>query len=105
MLNVKRSAPLNVTLIGFGAIGQSICGRLQGSECIRVTHVVVRPNRVAEVQAALDQLYGSIGAVQAVQDVPADATLVLECAGHEALASHMIPALLHQRPIPEHLPF
>ena len=101
---------LNVTLIGFGAIGQSLCRRLQGSECIRVTHVVVRPQRVAEVQAALDGMAagappnaanaaGAPGALsrlpspQAVTQVPADAKLALECAGHEALTHHVLPAL------------
>ncbi len=93
MLNVPRHSPLKVTLIGFGAIGQSICRRLLGSPEIRVTHVVVRAARLVEAQAALDQLCGLAGAVQAVTDVPANATLAMECAGHEALASHVIPAL------------
>ncbi len=89
---------LNVTLIGFGAIGRSICARLQGSASVRVTHVVVRSQRLAEVQMALnqlalDQMSGAVAAAQAVTEVPADASLVLECAGHEALASHVAPAL------------
>ena len=84
---------LNVTLIGFGAIGQSICRWLQGSERIRVTHVVVRPERVAAVQAVLDELGGPSSDMQAVVEVPAGAELALECAGHEALAAHVIPAL------------
>ena len=92
MLNVPRHTPLNVTLIGFGAIGQSICRRLARSPQIRVTHVVVRAARLAEVQAALDALSGLPDA-QAVVQVPADAKLVLECAGHDALTQHVLPAL------------
>lgn len=84
---------LNLTLIGFGAIGQSLCRRLIGSPQIRVTHVVVRAARLVEVQAALDQLCGLAGAAQAVTEVPADSNLALECAGHEALANHVLPAL------------
>ena len=33
---------LAVTLIGYGAIGQSICKRLHAGTLVRVTHVVVR---------------------------------------------------------------
>ena len=81
---------LNVVLIGYGAIGQAICRRLQGSARVLVTHVVVRSPHVAEVQAALAAAGGNI---QAVAAVPAGARLVLECAGHEALAAHVLSAL------------
>ena len=81
---------LNVTLIGFGAIGQSICKRLQGSTAVCVAHVVVRTQRVAEVQAALNAMGSTAMASSAV---PPNATLVLECAGHEALTQHVVQAL------------
>ena len=116
-LNVPSGAPLDVTLIGFGAIGQSICRRLLGSTQIRVTHVVVRAARVAEVQGALNAMAASgtsgnlvrsaisamsgvanqsgvpVANIQAVAEVPAGAKLALECAGHEALTQHVLPAL------------
>ena len=110
-LNVLSGSPLDVTLIGFGSIGQSLYRRLVDSPQIKVTHVVVRAARVADVQAALDAMAdaaaltgrGSMPAVgqprtnhpvaQAVTEVPADAKLALECAGHEALTSHVVPAL------------
>ena len=79
---------LNVVLIGYGAIGQAICRRVEGSALVKVTHVVVRQQRIAEVQAAL----GSQG-IQAVAHVPRGTTLVLECAGHEALTAHVMSAL------------
>jgi aspartate dehydrogenase len=81
---------LNVTLIGYGAIGQAICRRLQGSPLVAVTHVVVREQRVAEVQAAL---LAAGSNTQAVAAVPQGAKLVLECAGHEALTAHVLGAL------------
>ena len=110
-LNVLSGSPLDVTLIGFGSIGQSLYRRLVDSPQIKVTHVVVRAARVADVQAALDAMAdaaaltgrGRMPAVgqprtnhpvaQAVTEVPADAKLALECAGHEALTSHVVPAL------------
>ena len=81
---------LNVVLIGYGAIGQAICRRLQGSASVVITHVVVREPRVTEVQAALLAV-GSTA--QAVAAVPRGAKLVLECAGHEALTAHVLGAL------------
>ena len=92
----------DVVLIGFGAIGQAILQglqRLPGPPQLRVSHVVVRADRVAQVQAQLDAALGSYGAAagsaaaQAVAAVPFGARLVLECAGHGALAEHVLPAL------------
>jgi len=69
---------LPVTLIGFGAIGQSLLARTRDHAALRITHVVVPPARVADMQA-------KAGAGVCVTDaVPADARLVLECAGHKA---------------------
>ena len=85
----------DVVLIGFGAIGQAILQSLQrapGQPRWRVSHVVVRATRVAAVQAQLDAAAG--GAIQAVSAVPIEARLVLECAGHGALAEHVLPALV-----------
>jgi aspartate dehydrogenase len=82
---------LEVTLIGYGAIAQSLVQRLAGQAALRVCHVVVRAERVAAVQALLDAVAGS--KTQAVAAVPADARLVLECAGHEAIVEHVLPAL------------
>jgi aspartate dehydrogenase len=77
----------HVCLVGFGAIGQAIYQRLQGDAHLQVTHVVVRAERVAAVQA---QLAAHTAAVSAV---PEGATLLLECAGHSALVQHVLPAL------------
>jgi aspartate dehydrogenase len=81
------SAPLNVCLIGFGAIGQALHSRLAGHARLRISHVVVRPERMAQVQTQLKD------AAQVVSSVPPDAQLVLECAGHSALLAHVLPAL------------
>lgn len=78
---------LDVVLIGYGAIGQALCGRLQKHALVNITHVVVRPHRVAEVQAMLP------AGIAAVSRVPAGTALALECAGHAALSDHVIAAL------------
>jgi aspartate dehydrogenase len=99
------AAPIELTLIGFGAIGQSLMARLAGMPGVRVTHVVVRTARVVETQAALDALArgkrqtspastaSHAPPARAVDQVPAGAKLALECAGHEALSGHVVPAL------------
>ena len=81
------SAPQDMTLVGFGAIGRSIFQRLVGSAQTRITHVVVSTARVAALQAEL----GS--AVEVTDAVPPSCRLVLECAGHSALTQHVVPAL------------
>ena len=78
---------LDICLIGFGAIGQSLYQRLAGLARVQVSHVVVRSERVAQVQAQLRQ------ETQAVDIVPLEAKLVIECAGHSGVTAHVLPAL------------
>jgi aspartate dehydrogenase len=78
---------LEITLIGFGAIGRSVFDRLQGHAGLRVAHVVVSERSLAATQT-------HVGAgVSVVTQMPPDATLALECAGHAALVQHVLPAL------------
>lgn len=76
-----------VVLIGFGAIGSSVFKRIQSNTEVRITHVVVPADAVADVQRQLGER------AHAVAEVPASARLVLECAGHAALVGHVLPAL------------
>lgn len=78
---------LSVCLVGYGAIGQAIVQRLAGHARLKISHVVVRAERVAQIQATLP------AGIQAVSQVPHDVRLVLECAGHSALHAHVLPAL------------
>lgn len=77
--------PLHVTLIGYGAIAQGILERLPSN--LRVSHIVVRQDRIAATQTVLPT------GVLAVDAVPSDVELVLECAGHSAIHDHVLPAL------------
>jgi aspartate dehydrogenase len=76
---------LNVTLIGYGAIAQGVLERLPAN--VRVSHVVVRTDKINDTQITLP------ARIAAVDSVPSDATLVLECAGHSAIHEHVLPAL------------
>jgi aspartate dehydrogenase len=76
---------LNITLIGYGAIAQGVLERLPAN--VRVSHVVVRADKIALTQATLP------AGVTAVDTILSDAALVLECAGHGAIHEHVLPAL------------
>ena len=55
----------DVVLIGFGAIGQAILQHLQrlpNPPPLRISHVVVRAERLAQVQAQLEAALGPSGA-------------------------------------------
>ena len=79
-----------VTLIGFGAIGRSLAERAVALGGLGIASVVVRSARVTDVQTQLDQLGLK---ARAVDVVPTNSNLALECAGHQALHSHVLPAL------------
>ena len=76
-----------LTLIGFGAIGRSVFERIAAQPAVRISHIVVSPARVQALQAELGEQ------VRVVAQVPEEAVLVLECAGHSALTQHVLPAL------------
>ncbi len=76
-----------LTLIGYGAIGRSLYSRLRGHAGVLVDSIVVPERSVAEVQA----LVGA--SVKVLSEVPDHTYLLLECAGHGALTSHVLRAL------------
>ena len=76
-----------LTLIGYGAIGRSLHQRLQGHAGVLVDSIVVPQGSVAEVRAVVGQ------GVKVGTEVPDDSYLLLECAGHAALTTHVLQAL------------
>lgn len=74
---------MKLGLIGVGAIANYVCNSLEARPH-SVDAILVRPARVSEKPA----LY--VGSVEAL---PADLDLVIDCAGHAALAAHG-PAIL-----------
>lgn len=77
----------HVTLIGFGAIGRTLFARVAGQPGLRITHIVV-PQTYAD-----DARTHAAGAAEVCTQVPNDTDLVVECAGHQALTEHVLPAL------------
>ena len=76
-----------LTLVGFGAIGRTLHARLQGHPGVLVDHIVVPPHSVDAVQREVGDT------VKVGSTVPDDTYLLLECAGHGALTTHVLQAL------------
>lgn len=77
-----------VALLGYGAIGQEIikaCRRLPSGP--QVDTVIVRPTACLETA----RLLGS--GIQVCSELPADTTLLVECAGHQAVKHVVLDAL------------
>lgn len=80
---------LEVTMVGCGAIGHGVLLALAGDSAVRIGQVVARPDKIAAIQAQFSHL-----AVAArLQDLPRRPALLLECAGHQAVVEHVLPAL------------
>ena len=77
-----------VALLGYGAIGQEIiqaCRRMPAGPQIHA--VMVRPAAVEETARVLGP------GIQVCSELPPDTTLLLECAGHEAVKTTVLKAL------------
>lgn len=90
---------LRVVLLGLGAIGQSLLPLLQADARVAVVGVLVRPGSADATRAHLicqapawppGQL--PIAVASRLADLPT-ADLLVECAGHQAISDHVLPAL------------
>jgi aspartate dehydrogenase len=82
---------MDIALIGHGAIGRYVRGRLAGEGHARVSAIVMRPARVAAVQAEIGD---GVAVVGAIGDLPEPyPALMVEVAGHAGLAEHGVAAL------------
>ena len=88
---------MQLTLIGWGAIGQAVASRLEGKSGLRLAQVIVTERLLAPVSQQLGE-----GVVVASElnyalmrqwQQSHERVMVLECAGHSAIESHVIPAL------------
>lgn len=71
----------SIALIGYGAIGQAVCAAA-AAEALPVRQVLVRPGTAETVSLNLPRGVVAIESLDALRD---DITLVIECAGHQAV--------------------
>ena len=81
----------NVALIGFGAIGRSLARRLAATDGPKVSDVLVRPGRAAELKATADWPESeSVTFHENARSLcRAAPDLVVECAGQQAVREHV----------------
>ena len=89
---------LNVSLIGFGAIGAGVLELIKNDPLIRVDRVIVPGPSIDRVRATVSSLAPRTRVVSGLDADDAAPDLVVECAGHRAIEEHVLPAL--QRGIP-----
>jgi aspartate dehydrogenase len=76
-----------VALIGCGAIGQEILAQIAADgELDRVTAVLERPHNLAHVRGIAASRYAAVDTIEALLATRPE--IVLECAGHAAVASY-----------------
>ncbi|MEY2953240.1 MAG: hypothetical protein RLZZ401_1327 [Pseudomonadota bacterium] len=88
----------NVAIVGCGAIGASVVQILHGDASVCVRQVVV-PDAFKAQAAAVVHQWAPLAQVVSQLDIDsASIDLVVECAGHSAIAEHVVPALLRGVP-------
>ncbi len=83
---------MNIVIIGFGAIASYVSAKLSQDADVVVSAVLCREGRST---AAVEALGSGVKPINSVDDIPDDTDLVIECAGHAALAEHG-PAVLQR---------
>ncbi|MCE9659036.1 MAG: aspartate dehydrogenase [Burkholderiales bacterium] len=83
-----------LAIVGFGAIGQELAQVLQADGDLQIVQIVTTPQSTDRVRAVAARLASHALVLNELDVSPVHRPdLVVECAGHAAIVSHVVPAL------------
>lgn len=85
-----RDWTMNVVILGYGAIASYVAQKLRLDPRVHLSGVLCRAGRE---QAACQLMGGEILATSQLGEIPGPIDLLIECAGHQALATYAAEAL------------
>ena len=81
--NMKN--PLNIAVIGHGAIAGYVMDQIRNDPCIKISAILARLPSIDKAKAFAKDI---CPVITSSQQIPADVGLVIDCAGHEGLLAH-----------------
>lgn len=84
---------MNISIVGCGAIGSAALALLADRSDICVSAIIVRPRAHVAAQEVLTRLGLKSQVCSSLTAVDVQPDLLVECAGHQAIVQHVLPAL------------